>query len=56
MVRNSIEGMNMKRISSQFEVIDNVSYREGVSLETRMFDSKQKQTDHATHPQDRYLG
>ena len=54
MVRNSIEGMAMKRISSQFEVIDKVSYR-GLSLEKRIFDLK-KQIDHTTHPQDRYLG
>ena len=29
MARNSIEGMAMKRISGQFEVIDKVSCREG---------------------------
>ena len=50
-------GMAMRRIrDSQFQVIDHLSYGEGGSLEKWIFDSKQKQTDHATHPQDRYVG
>ena len=50
-------GMAMGRIrASQFQVIGQLSYGEGGSFEKWIFDSKQKQTGRATHPQDRYVG